>query len=80
MKMIKISRHAKNNMRLYKISKDEIQNVIEKPQSLMQEGKKFIAISKLKGKFKERILKVVYVIENDTKIVITIYPLKKLKY
>ncbi len=78
--MIKISRHAKNNMRLYKISKDELLSVIEQPQKFIRENDKFIAISHLKTKLQDRMIKVVYVIEKNTKIIITVYPLRKLKH
>ena len=75
--MLKFTRHAKNNMRLYKITKHDIQTVIDNPEIKIKEKDKVIAISKIKNKFHNLPLKVVYKIENSLNIIITAYPLKK---
>jgi len=74
---LKKSRHARNNIRLYKISDRDIINTIGSPDYSEREGDKFIALKKIPKKFGDYPLKVVYVIDNDEAFIITSYPLKK---
>ena len=74
---LKISRHARNNIRLYKISETDIINTIELPDYTEREGDKLIALKKIPKKFGGYPLKVVYMMENDEAFIITSYPLKK---
>ncbi|MFQ5771024.1 MAG: DUF4258 domain-containing protein [bacterium] len=76
--MIKLTRHAKNNMRLYKITKDDIKHVIEQAEEIEVEKDKFIAIKKIKNKFQNLPLKIVYSKIEDMNIIITAYPIRKL--
>lgn len=47
---MKISRHARNNMRLYKIPETDILKVIESPDIFDRERINVIAIKKLQNK------------------------------
>lgn len=51
--MLKITRHAKNNMRLYKITEKDIKIVLEQPETKFTEKDKYIAIKKIKGDMNE---------------------------
>lgn len=74
---MEISRHARNNMRLYNISEIDIRNTIDYPDVSGREGNKVVAVKKFSDKYSGYPLKVVYEkIENEI-IVITAYPLKK---
>ena len=75
--MMKLSRHAKNNMKLYKIAEQDIIKTIEFPESTDREGDKLIAIKKLLKKFSDYPLKVVYEKTRGEIRIITAYPLKK---
>jgi len=74
---MKLSRHAKNNMRLYKIAEEDIMITIEKPDSKHKEGNRFIAYKQFSNKFSGYDLKVVYERIEGSVTVITAYPLKK---
>jgi len=74
---IKLTRHAKNNMRLYKITTADIKEVIERPTSKESQEGKIVAISPIQNKFRKMPLKVVYTVEKDQVKIITAYPLKK---
>lgn len=56
--MLKISRHARNNMRLYNISETDILEAIESPDILEKEENKIIAIKKFQDAFKKESLEV----------------------
>ena len=73
---IKLSRHSKNNIRLYGITQTEIEQCINNPDKKDVEGKYLIAYKVFPGRFSDLPLKVVYVIEQNY-FVITTYPLKK---
>jgi hypothetical protein len=75
--MIKPTRHAKNNIKLYKITMEDIEKVLEEAEIRYIEEDRHIAIKRIKGKFGNMPLKVVYMIEADDKIIITAYPLRK---
>lgn len=75
--MMKISRHARNNMRLYKISERDIMSAVESPDVLTKEENRMVAMKKFRNKFSGYPLKVVYEkIENEI-FILTAYPLKK---
>ena len=74
---VKISRHCRNNMRLYKISERDILVTVESPDGSDKEGDKIVAMKNLQGKFSGYPLKVVYEKIGDEFFVITAYPLKK---
>ncbi len=57
---IKLSRHARNNARLYKIFETDIIETIELPDLSDIEGNKIIAVKKFPGRFSGYSLKVVY--------------------
>lgn len=74
---MKLSRHARNNIKLYEIEEDDIRKTLESPDIIGKEGLKIIAIKKHSGKYSGYPLKVVYEkIETDV-FIITTYPLKK---
>ncbi len=75
---MRISRHARNNMRLYKIGEGDILEAIKSPDMSDKEGNKMIAIKKFQNKFSDYPLKVVY--NEDENFIITVYPLKKKKW
>lgn len=73
---MRLSRHVKNNMRLYGIKESEIREAIDSPDKEETEGNKKIAYKTFPNRFSGLPLKVAYVVEGD-KIVVTTYPLKK---
>ena len=75
--MIKPTRHAKNNIKLYKITMEDIEEVLEEAEIRYIEEDRYVAIKRIKGKFGNMPLKVVYMVEDDDKIIITAYPLRK---
>jgi hypothetical protein len=77
---VKLSRHVKNNIKLYKISEEDISRAIELPDGEEREGGKRIAIKKFSKKYSGYPLKVVYEIEKEEIFVITAYPLKKQRW
>jgi hypothetical protein len=62
---LKVSSHARNNIRLYKISQSDIGETIESPDLTDQEGNKRIAIKRFPSKFSGYPLKVVYELGED---------------
>jgi hypothetical protein len=72
-----LSRHVKNNMKLYGIDEDDISAAIEKPDFTGEEGAKTTAVKKFAGRFSGYPLKVVYEESDRGIFVITAYPLKK---
>jgi len=74
---MEISRHAKNNMRLYNISEGDIMDAIEFPDVSGTEGEKVVVIKNFGDKFSSFPLKVVYEKMEDELFVITAYPIKK---
>ena len=72
-----LSRHAKNNMRLYKISEEDIMITIERPDSKTIEGNRSTVFKQFSKKFSGYDLKVVYERIGGSVTVITAYPLKK---
>ena len=74
---IELSRHARNNTRLYKISEIDIIEAIESPDILDMEENKMIAVKKYLDKFSGYPLKVVYEKIDKEVFIITAYPLKK---
>jgi hypothetical protein len=75
--MMKISRHARNNMRLYKISEDDIMSAVESPDVSATEENRMIAMKKFRDKFSGYPLKVVYEKIKGEIFILTAYPLKK---
>ena len=74
---MKISRHARNNMRLYKISEADILNAVESPDASGTEENRTVAVKKFRDKFLGYPLKVVYEKMGNEIFVLTAYPLKK---
>jgi hypothetical protein len=56
---MKLSRHARNNIKLYEIADDDIRKTIEVPDTIEKEGIETVAIRKFKGKYSGYPLKVV---------------------
>ena len=75
--MIKLTRHVKNNLKLYKITKKDIEDVIRYGKIRAMERNKHIVMKEIKGKFENMPLKVIYTVENEDEIIITVYPLRK---
>ena len=74
---MKLSRHARNNIKLYEIAGDDIRKTIEFPDIIEKESLKTIAIKKFSGKYSGYPLKIVYAKREKELFVITTYPLKK---
>ncbi|MDI6788724.1 MAG: DUF4258 domain-containing protein [Planctomycetota bacterium] len=74
---MRLSRHAKNNMRLYGITEEEIEEVINSPERHQYERNYQISLKSLSGRFGGLPLKVVFVAEKDEAVIITAYPLRK---
>jgi len=74
---MEISRHARNNMRLYNISEGDIIDAIESLDVSGKEGDKAVAIKEFQDKFSGFPLKVVYEKMGGELFVITAYPIKK---
>ena len=74
---MEISRHARNNMRLYNISERDILNAIDSPDVSGSEGGRVVAVKKFQNKFSGFPLKVVYERIGNELFIITAYPIKK---
>ncbi len=74
---MEISRHARNNMRLYNISERDILNAIDSPDVSGREGDKVVAVKKFQDKFSGFPLKVVYEKIGNELFIIPAYPIKK---
>jgi hypothetical protein len=74
---LKISRHARNNMRLYGIRVDDLHQAIESADFRDAEESKLIAVKALPERFTEYPLKVVYEKSGQDIFIITVYTLKK---
>jgi hypothetical protein len=74
---MEISRHARNNMRLYKISEKDISEAIESADVEEKEGYKLVALKQFRNKFSGYPLKVVYERMANQLFIVTAYPLKK---
>jgi hypothetical protein len=74
---MKISRHARNNMRLYNISERDIIGAVESPDVSNKEENRMVALKHFQDKFAGYPLKVVYEkVENEI-FIVTVYPLKR---
>ncbi|NIO16394.1 MAG: DUF4258 domain-containing protein [Deltaproteobacteria bacterium] len=74
---MKFSRHAKNNTKLYKIAPNDIEKPIEKPDLSDKGNDKQTTIRRFRDKYFGYPLKVVYKIEKEEVIIVTVYPLKR---
>jgi len=74
---MEISRHARNNMRLYNISEGDIMEAIESPDVSGKEGDKAVVMKQYQDKFSGFPLKVVYEKIGNEFFIITAYPVKK---
>jgi len=74
---IKLSRHVRNNMRLYGILEEEILESIQKPDHREKEGGRIIVLKSFHGRFSGFPLKVVCGKGGNEFFIITAYPLKK---
>ena len=77
---MEISRHARNNIRLYNISERDILSAIDSPDVSGREGDKVVAVKKFQDKFSGFPLKVVYEKIGNELFIITAYPIKKKKW
>jgi hypothetical protein len=77
---MRISRHARNNTRLYDISREEIEETIQAPHRVDREGRYHIAYRTFRERFGSLPLKVVYVVEDEEPFVISAYPLKRARW
>jgi len=76
---MRISRHARNNMRLYQIAREEIEETIQAPDFVGREGRYHIAHRTFPGRFGSLPLKVIYVVEEEA-VVVSVYPLKGVRW
>ncbi len=73
---MRISRHARHNMRLYGIRREEVKVALQEPDRAGHEGERVVAYKVFPGRFGGQPLKVVYTVEDDN-VIITVYPLKR---
>ena len=74
---MKISRHARNNMRLYKVSERDIIAAVESPDVSSKEENRRVVMKNFQGKFSGYPLKVVYEMAEKEVFIVTVYPLKR---
>lgn len=68
---MRLSRHARNNIKLYEITDNDIRKTIEFPDIIEKESLKIIAIKRFSGKYSGYPLKVVYEKREEELFVIT---------
>jgi hypothetical protein len=73
---MKLSRHVRNNIRLYGIFEEEIRDAIQSPDYIERTGSKIRVHKRFLNSFSGYPPKVVYE-EREEVFVITAYPLKK---
>ncbi len=73
---MKFSRHAKNNMRLYRITAADVELAMAAPDDRDQEGDYLIVYRQFFRRFGSLPIKVVYIIEKEP-VIVSVYPLKK---
>jgi hypothetical protein len=76
-RVMKLSRHARNNIRLYKIELRDILLTIRSPDQTVMEGNRNVALRTHPNRFSGYPLKVVYEQSGEDITIITAYPLKK---
>lgn len=64
-------------MRLYRITRDEIEQTLAQPDRVDREGRYRVAYKRFPQRFSGFPLKVVYVEEENEIVVVTVYPLKR---
>jgi hypothetical protein len=74
---MKISRHARNNMRLYKVSEGDIITAVESPDVSTKEEERIAVMKNFQDKFSGYPLKVVYEMVEKEIFIVTVYPLKR---
>lgn len=75
---LRFTRHARNRMRLYGIATEDVEEVFRDPLSgPATEGTRTVLLGKPGAKFAHRPLKVVYVEEKGSYVVLSVYPLKR---
>lgn len=74
---MKLSRHLRNNLRLYGITEKDIIETIGTPDYKDKEGDRLVALKKFARRFSGYPLKVVYKRDGSKIMVITAYPLKR---
>ena len=75
--MMKISRHARNNLRLYSIQEADLIEALACPDREEREGERRVAIKKFPARWGGFPLKVAYQGTKAGALIITAYPLKK---
>ena len=73
---MKFSRHARNNMRLYGITADEVELTISMPERREEDGHYVVAYRHFLRRFGGFPLKVTYVMEEGP-VIVTVYPLRR---
>ncbi len=73
---LRLSRHAKNNMRLYGITQEHIRKAIESPDKSIVEGERQTVMKAFPKRFSGFPVKVVFVKDNGGILVVTAYPLR----
>ena len=70
---IRLSRHARNAVRLYEILDEEIEATIDDPDDEAEERGRRVGLKRFGDRFSRSPLKVVYVVEREV-VVVTAYP------
>jgi hypothetical protein len=66
-------------MRLYQVSREEIEECIETPDQRDKEGRYYVAYKIFPGRFRSLPLKVVYIMDNEP-VVVTVYPVRGVRW
>ncbi len=74
---MRLSRHARSNMKLYGITADDVSEAIGTPELLESQTGKQVAIKRFGKRFSGYPLKVVFELSGGETFVITAYPLKR---
>ena len=78
MDVIKYTRHAKRRMKLYNISIMDVENALNNfDEAFTTQDDTHIILKRFGERFKGMIIKIIYLIENNKKIILSAYPLKK---
>ena len=72
------TRHARRRMQLYEVSEEDVEEAVQNPEAgpEIEEGR-LVVQATFPNRFKGKPLKVIYVIEDESVTILSVYPLKK---
>jgi hypothetical protein len=75
---LQFTRHARNRMRLYGITSEDMEEVYRAPLSGPEtKGTRTVLLGKPQARFADRLLKVIYIEEQGNHVVLSMYPSKR---